>query len=193
MNKSIAWVASGLLAFCAAMPAAALTTLYSASLDGPSENPSNGSTATGTALVTVDDVADTIRVQTSFAGLIGGPATAAHIHCCVAAPGNVGVAIGFPGFPAATGGAYDHLFDATDSSTYGATFVATFGAGTAAGAFAALVAGFDSGTSYVNIHNAQFPGGEIRGFLHAVPEPETYALMLAGLGVLGWAARRKAA
>ena len=26
-----------------------------------------------------------------------------------------------------------------------------------------------------------------------IPEPETYALMLAGLGVLGWAARRRQA
>ena len=27
----------------------------------------------------------------------------------------------------------------------------------------------------------------------AVPEPETYAMMLAGLGLLGWAARRRKA
>ena len=29
--------------------------------------------------------------------------------------------------------------------------------------------------------------------VNAVPEPETYALMLAGLGVVGWAARRRKA
>ncbi len=28
-------------------------------------------------------------------------------------------------------------------------------------------------------------------FATPIPEPETYALMLAGLGVLGWAARRR--
>jgi PEP-CTERM motif len=31
------------------------------------------------------------------------------------------------------------------------------------------------------------------GVVQAVPEPETYALMLAGLGLVAWAARRKAA
>ena len=29
--------------------------------------------------------------------------------------------------------------------------------------------------------------------VHAIPEPETYALMIAGLGVLGWVARRRKA
>ena len=174
-----------------ALPAAALTTVYSTTLTGPGENPPNASPATGMALVTVDDVANTMRVETSFAGLIGGNASAAHIHCCVAAPGNVGVATGFPGFPAAASGAYDHLFDMTSSAIYGATFLANFGGGTATGAFAALIGGLNSGMAYVNIHNATYPGGEIRGFLTPVPEPGTYALMLAGLGAIGLIARRR--
>lgn len=33
----------------------------------------------------------------------------------------------------------------------------------------------------------------ISGYVAAVPEPETYALMLAGLGCIGWAARRRRA
>jgi hypothetical protein len=44
---------------------------------------------------------------------------------------------------------------------------------------------------YFDIHTNAYPGSAIRGQITAVPEPETYALMLAGLGVLGWAARRK--
>ena len=41
-----------------------------------------------------------------------------------------------------------------------------------------------AGRSYINFHTTQFGGGEIRGNIVAmVPEPESYALMLAGLAV----------
>lgn len=46
----------------------------------------------------------------------------------------------------------------------------------------------------MNIHNAVFPGGEIRGQLlqvTAVPEPGTWAMLAAGLGLVGLIARRR--
>jgi hypothetical protein len=58
--------------------------------------------------------------------------------------------------------------------------------------FAAQLPNIVAGRAYINFHTVQFPGGEIRGAIPPVPEPETYALMLAGLGAVGWIGRRRA-
>jgi hypothetical protein len=48
-----------------------------------------------------------------------------------------------------------------------------------------------AGRSYINFHTTQFTGGEIRGnIVAAVPEPETYALILGGLAIVAGVARR---
>lgn len=187
---------AAILALATAVPAQAAITVYTANLDGPSEAPPNASPALGLVAVTVDDSSFTMRVQTAFFGLTG-TVTAAHIHCCtaVAGSGTASVATAtptFPGFPSGvTAGFYDQTFDMTLASSYRAGFI-TGNGGTPTTAFAALKSGLDDGKAYFNVHTTTFGGGEIRGFPMApVPEPQTYALLLAGLGMLGWVARRR--
>lgn len=163
--------------------AAVIFTTY---MDGPSENPAVPSPGTGFAQVTFDGDAHTLRVELTFADLVG-TTTVAHIHCCVDEPGTVGVATfpgTFPGFPAGvTSGIYDGTWDLLDTASYTAAFLNNFGGGTALGAEAALLQGMLDGRAYVNVHTSFAPGGEIRGFL-AVPEPGTLALLGVGVGAL---------
>ena len=125
------------------------------------------SAGTGTAVVTWDAQTHKMTVAVTFSGL-SAPNTAAHIHCCVAAPDTTGVATTLPTFTdfpnGTTSGTYSHTFDLLDVSSYNPAFVTAHG-GTAAGAAAALLAGLQAGQAYLNIHTATFPGGEIRGFL----------------------------
>lgn len=184
-----------LLALCsAAMPALAHEQVYTAVLSGAAENPVNASLGGGAGVVTFDLDLLTMRLQTTFAGLSGN-VTVAHIHCCAAPLSNAGVATqtpSFTGFPVgATFGSYDRTFDMTLASSYNAAFITANG-GTVSTAFSALVAGLDAGRAYLNIHSTFAPGGEVRGnFVAVVPEPETYALFLGGLAIVGWVVRRR--
>jgi len=201
LTMKMKWMAFGgaLLAAAAVQaPVAQATVLiFTASLDGPSESPPNGSPGTGTTTVTINDVANTMRVQIDFSGLLG-QTTASHIHCCTALPGTgpAGVATQTPtfvGFPlGVTSGTYDHTFDLTLASTYRPGFITDNG-GTPASAEEVLIAGLEAGKAYLNVHSNIFTGGEIRGFLQltGVPEPSSL-LLLAGafLGMLPLVRRR---
>jgi hypothetical protein len=169
--------------------------LFRADLSGANEFPANASPGFGTAFVRLDTVANTMQVDVTFGGLLGGT-TASHIHCCLASPFQTGVNAGvatvtptFTGFPGGvTSGTYSHLFDMTLASSYNPAFVTANGNSVSASE-SALFAGIIAGESYLNIHSSVFGGGEIRGFLVAVPEPVT--LSLFGVGVAGIVLRRR--
>lgn len=152
MQRSFVVLAAVLTTLLWAAPARATTITFQANLMGANEVPPNASPATGVGIFVFDDqntasiLDDTLSVNETLAGLIGGPAAAAHIHSPAGSGVNAPVVIPFTGFPNATSGSYSNLFAI---GPLGATFEASLFAG----------------TTYANIHDATFPGGEIRGQL----------------------------
>ena len=199
-------VASALIAAAlSVIPAAAATIPFSAILSPANEVPPTASTGSGTAILDLDVAAHTLRVQIAFSGLVptappGAPVgtTAAHIHCCLPSPFATGVNAGvatttptFANFPLGVlAGTYDNTLDLLSASSYNPAFV-TLAGGTVATAETTLINGLLGGLTYLNVHTTAFGGGEIRGFVVQVPEPETYALLLAGLAVIGIAMRKR--
>jgi hypothetical protein len=182
---------AGLLMFTARADAAIL--VFGTPLLGGEEVPPVNTTGTGTATITIDDALRTMRVQSTFANLLG-TTSIAHIHCCAPFPSSVPPATTvptFPGFPTGVqSGTYDATFDMTLASSYNPAFIAANG-GTTATAFTAFVSGLSNEQAYFNIHTNLFPAGEIRGQLSPVPEPSTWGMMLFGFGLIGALMRRR--
>ena len=167
MRRSI--LAVSVLASLVTTPVFASIDTYAAFLYGANEVPAADPDGFGAATLTIDNVAD--KVSWAFLALnIDLPLTGAHIHNGAAGV-NGPVIVNFSASLTGSG-----LFD-TDLNQITPTTASGF---------------------YVNLHNAVYPSGAIRGQLQyvgtaslsAVPEPASYALLLAGLGVIGFAARR---
>ena len=126
-----------------------------------------GATGGGTAWFEYDSFAHTLAINITFFGL-SGTTTIAHIHAAtaVAFTGTAAPATQVPtfiGFP--TGlqeGEFDLAnYDLSAAASYNPNFITANG-GTVAGAEAALIAAFDEGKAYLNIHTAPIePNGPI--------------------------------
>jgi CHRD domain len=178
-------LAAAIVALAPVSHAQAAILNFTATLNGPSESPPVSSAGTGTTLVTLDTIANTLRIQGTFTGLTG-TTTVAHIHSATptAGSGTAGVATvpTLPFFPTGvTSGTYDTVLNLTLATSYNGTFITNNG-GTPATAQAALTSSLLAGTAYFNIHSSFATGGEIRGFLTAVPEPSDMLGILSGLG-----------
>lgn len=148
----------------------------SGTLSGLNEAPTNGSTASGTISGTYDQNTGIITMNTTFTGL-AATATAAHIHN---APAGINGAI-----------IVTLTIGAVTSGSIVGNYVLPF----------VNEAAFLAGDTYVNIHNATFPGGEIRAqvtaTLAAAPIPTlggwAFIVLIVLISIFGVLSRKEIA
>jgi hypothetical protein len=145
------------LALTRVSPAPAQT-VFSATLTGAQETPPNGSTATGSATLTLNAAMTQLSFNVNYFGLSGTGISGAHIHNApTGVPGGIVKNIqpfGPGGFP---NGSFGGVWTSTDATEPLTPF---------------LVGELNAGRLYFNIHTSpSFGGGEIRGQILPSPVP----------------------
>ena len=201
MNKVPASIAA-LGALCLVSTAAtAATYSFNAVLNAGNEVPAATSAASGLASLVYNDYGtpnatdDTYDFSMSVFDLTG-PATAYHIHGAAMPGENAPVRVGLDAAPFVSLNIGGSLLVGGDDIPVPATIPASVAPpgpnpGYPAMSFLELLQG---GLAYVNVHTAANPAGEVRGQLlqvTAVPEPGTWAMLLAGIAVVGSIVRRR--
>jgi len=166
MRKSLLALAA--VSALAAAPVQAAIDSYLALLYGSNEVANGDPDGFGSALVSIDNLTNNVSWAIQATNILLPP-TGAHIH-----EGGSGV-----------NGPVRINFNGELNGTL------------LGNAFAPNITPVSAPGFYVNVHTSVHPGGAIRGQLqyvgtaNLVPEPETYALMLAGLGGVLFMARRR--
>ena len=133
-------LAGAVLAGCGAMRPSQSTEIWEATMSGGEEVPPKSTGGSGMAEVQYNRNTGVLRYKITYSGLTG-PVTAAHIHGPAAPGTNAGVLVPFTG--------------AMNVSPFQGEMVIT----------PEQLAQISAGQTYVNLHTAQNPGGEIRGQL----------------------------
>ena len=145
--------------------------------------------AAGIASLFYNTLANTYNLQLTASNL-SGPITGAHIHA-QANPAQIApVIVPLNAVP------FVFLQSGGSLLLIGNNIAAPVGLIGAANSnpAASFLSILQGGRAYINIHTGDNPGGEIRGQLFqvaVVPELEVYAMLLAGLGLIGFTARRR--
>lgn len=132
---------------------------FSATLTGYEETPTLSVAGTGSFSAEISKDGTSISYTLSYSGLTGAAAQA-HIHL-----GMPAIAGGVSAFLCGGGGqaACPGAGGTVTGTIVAANVIGPADQGIAAGEFDELVAAIRFGATYVNVHTAAFPNGEIRG------------------------------
>ena len=137
-------------------------------LNGYQEGPAIVSTGTGTFEAQIDDDAQTITYTLTYEALEGGTPTQAHIHIGKRAENG-----GVSAFLCAGDKPACPPSGTVTGVIAPANVVGPAAQGVEAGSWGELVRALRSGNTYVNVHNARWPGGEIRAQINDFNQRET--------------------